>query len=254
MRKQPTKRRRISPSSKRTTLKDADHQKIDVTPEQVIDDLLRLFSRLGVSTPNLRSHRVRRRKAKRTVDITLPFSPAIGELLTSWHQNPAYLDDRGNPVPIKFHAPKRSFFKLAQESVPNFNASVVLEELERLGAVSIDKADFIKVHMRSLPVYEDKRLAIQHTLTSLDGFIKTLHHNLHSAPSNSDQLFHRIAWTGDFDIKQMPKLKIRMKRHGQSFLESFDNWLGPKSLPKPRARSPRSDRAQVSIGVYLSVT
>jgi hypothetical protein len=107
--------------------------------------------------------------------------------------------------------------------------------------------------MRSFPAYEDKRLAIQHTLTSLDGFIRTLRHNLDSAPSNSDQLFHRIARCSDFDIKEIPALKIRVKRHGQGFLESFDNWLIRKASTKPKKSSRGQKKANVSIGVYLSV-
>ncbi len=101
-------------------------------------------------------------------------------------------------------------------------------------------------------MYEDERLAAQHTLTTLDDFIRTLRHNLDSAPSNSDQLFHRIAWNGNFDDREIPTLKIRARRHGQNFLESFDNWLTRKSLPKSRQKRPRSS-THVSIGVYLTV-
>jgi len=93
----------------------------------------------------------------------------------------------------------------------------LLIELERIGAVKSDANGYISVLMRSLPVYEDKHLAIQHTLISLDSFIRTLRHNLDSTASNSDQLFHRVAWNGDFDAREIPALKIRVKRHGQNF-------------------------------------
>ncbi len=94
---------------------------------------------------------------------------------------------------------------------------------------------------------------MQHTLTILDGFISTLRHNLDSTPSNSDQLFHRIAWNDNFDIKEIPALKIRMKRHGQGFLESFDDWLTCKAASKTRVSNRNAKGAQVSIGVYLSI-
>jgi hypothetical protein len=127
----------------------------------------------------------------------------------------------------------------------------LLSELERIGAVTIDTNRYIRVHVRSLPVYEDKHLAIQHTLISLDSFIRTLRHNLNSTPSNSDQLFHRVAWNGDLDDREIPALKIRVKKHGQAFLESCDNWMTRKSESSTSSR--KRKRAQVFIGVYLAV-
>jgi|SRR5450631_379488 len=224
----------------------------EVTVNQVINNLLDLFDRAGIDVQHPISD-IAESDTKKTTSSHLPYTSAIGELLTSWYQDPAYLDNLGNPSPIKYRGPRQSFYNLAKRAVPNVNASSLLTELERLGTVSVDSSKFIRVHMRSLPVYEDKRLAIQHTLTSLNGFIKTLHHNLDSVPSNSDQLFHRVAWTGDFDGRKIGALKIRMKRHGQNFLESFDNWLALKSLPKSRLRSQVKKRMQVSVGVYLSV-
>jgi hypothetical protein len=123
----------------------------------------------------------------------------------------------------------------------------------RLGAVTVDENKLVSVHMRSFPVYEDKRLAVQHTLSVLDGFIKTLRHNLHSSPSNSDQLFHRVTWNDAFDRREIPALKVRVKKHGQTFLESFDDWLMRKALPKTSKEKPGSKRSKVSIGVYLSI-
>jgi len=149
------------------------------------------------------------------------------------------------------HGTRRSFSVLAKKSVPKIHPEVLLVELERIGAVAADSTDFIRVQMRSLPVYEDRHLAIQHTLTSLDSFIKTLRHNLNSPPSNSDQLFHRVARNGTFDIRDIPALKIRVKRQAQSFLESSDNWMARRLTA--RKRNATSKLAQVAIGVYLSV-
>jgi hypothetical protein len=227
----------------KTTKSISDSQ--GVTADQVIENLLGLFERVGISKEVSQNRGVSAH--------SYPCCLAIGELLTAWYQDPAYLDNVGNPVPIRFRGSRRSFFKLAQKAAPNLNASLLLSELQKLGAVSIDSSKMIRVHMRSLPAYEDKRLAIQHTLNSLDGFIKTLHHNLDSVPSNSDQLFHRIAWTEHFDTKELPALKVRMRRKGQNFLESFDNWLALKSVPKSGTRGITQRKTQVSVGLYLSV-
>ena len=249
----PNSRSRSIPQLRiRKRTKPKKRSSVEVTRDEVIDNLLDLFQRLEVDKKFPDTKATDPDESKISHDL-YPFMSDICELLTWWHQNPQYLDDEGNPLPIKARGTRPSFQHLAQRKVKRVNESFLLSELERLGAVTTDERGLIHVHVRSFPMYEDKRLATQHTLTALDGFIRTLRHNLDSAPSNSDQLFHRLAWNGNFDSREIPKLKIRVKRHGQSFLESFDNWLGIRSLAKtPKSKSP-AGRAQVSIGVYLSV-
>jgi Family of unknown function (DUF6502) len=223
----------------------------EVSVDDIIKQLLDLFDHLGVDSGLLASRFTHLKSARVVSKRIYPHIAAIGELLTSWHQNPNYLDGSGQPLPLKMQGTRRSFTKLAKRSVPKIHPKRLLSELEQVGAVAIDSKKYIRVQMRSLPVYEDRRLAMQHTLTSLDSFIKTLRHNLNSPPSNSDQLFHRIAGNGAFDVRDIPALKIRVKRHAQSFLESSDNWMAKRLTT--RRRNSRSKVAQVAIGVYLSV-
>ncbi len=225
----------------------------EVTVDNVIDDLYGLFEHLGLDISRKVSSVKDKNATANCAAPLYPYASAIGELLTSWHQDPTYLDDSGNPAPLKRFGRRPSFRSLARRTVPDIDASYLLSELKRLGAVTIDEASMIRVHMRSLPAYEDKRLAVQHTLTSLDGFIRTLRHNLDSTPSNSDQLFHRIAQIDDFDSRELPALKIKVKRHGQRFLESFDNWLTRKASSRSGRGHRQTEHARVAIGVYLSV-
>jgi hypothetical protein len=185
-------------------------------------------------------------------DLLYSHTAAVGELLTEWHQNPRYLDDSGAPVAIKLRGRANSFSNLARTSAPNLEPSTLLTELKHVGAVVVDKKGFAHVRMRSLPVYKDNQLAIQHTLMSLHCFIRTLRHNLDSDPSNIDQLFHRVAWNGTFDRKLIPKLKIKLKRQGQDFLESFDNWM-MRNAKGHRNTGRRGSSESVFIGIYLAV-
>jgi len=225
----------------------------EVTVDDVIKDLLDLFDHLGLDAGRLAARLVDLDPATMASRKLYPYASAIGELLTEWHQNPKYLDTLGSPMPIPMRGSHRSFRQLADKTVPNMDPKSLLSELTQIGAVSIDKANYIRVNMRSLSVYQDKHLAIQHTLMSLDSFIRTLRHNLNSAVSNSDQLFHRVAWNGDLDAREIPMLKIRVKRRGQSFLESCDNWMTRRTKSPAYGSRRKGKRAQVFIGVYLAV-
>jgi hypothetical protein len=225
----------------------------EVTANEVFEDLLLLFQRLGIDLTE-DSIGNRKLRSKFNGSHTLyPYTAAIGELFTAWHQKPNYVDERGNPARLKILGRSPSFKALAQTMVPKVDQSYLLSELERLGAISIEEPGYVSLHMRSVPMYEDKRLAAQHTLSILRGFIRTLRHNLESAASNSDQLFHRIAWSDDFDAEEVSALKARIKRHGQSFLESFDDWIGRKSVSKSANRTAKKKRTQVTIGLYISL-
>jgi hypothetical protein len=247
------KRNSTKPLRPRTQKRIAATSSGDLTANDVIANLFDLFEQLGLRNSQAATSLTDTAAIQITQHPLYEFASAIGELLTSWHQDPQFLDDDGNPRSIPLHAQQCSFRYLAKQAVPNLDESYLLSELQRLGVVSVDKAGFVTVHMRSFPAYEDKRLAIQHTLTSLDSFIRTLRHNLNSTPSNSDQLFHRIAQCYDFDSREIPALKIRVKRYGQTFLESFDDWLRRKTLPKQRKSSYGKRPTHVSIGIYLSI-
>jgi hypothetical protein len=245
--------------NRRNTKKDrilsrgkALHMRGAVTVDDVIAALLELFAQLQIDAPKLASRVKSLTGAHPSEPRLYSHTATIGELLTAWHQNPEYLDKFGNPAPLKMTGRKRSFTKLAADAVPRMRAATLFAQLERVGAISIDSRRFIHVRMRSLSVYEDRQLAIDHTLTSLLGFIKTLHHNLGSDSLNSNQLFHRVAWSDTLDRSLLPNLKIKLKRQGQGFLESFDNWMMRKTKTHSGC-SKKSRPTQVSIGVYLAL-
>ena len=154
----------------------------NITPDDVLAALLDLFSKLRIEPSDLASRVNSIDPELITAHRLYSHTAAVGELLTEWHQNPKYLDESGAPLPIKLSGRGRSFQALARKSVPNLAPSTLLTELKRVGAIVLDRQRLVHVRMRSLPVYKDNQLAIQHTLMSLHSFIRTLRHNLDSDP------------------------------------------------------------------------
>lgn len=225
----------------------------EVSTDDLLRELLNLFDCLGLDPGQLVRRVSKVDRAKKNRIRNYPHASVIGDLLTIWNQDSRYVDGFGDPMPIRMKGKTRSFSQLAQRSAPNMNENQLLLELRRLRAVRIDKDGFIHALSRSIPVYEDKRLAAQHTLGTLHGFIRTLRHNLNSETSNSDQLFHRIAWNRQLTIRDVPRLKIWLQRHGQHFLETADNWMIRNTRRSASKRKGQKDNAQISIGLYLAV-
>jgi hypothetical protein len=246
------KGQRLIEASSRTSSKrrSSSHKQSSVSADDVIVVLLDLFDRLGVNATHVASRVKSPKIAAQSSGKLYSHNATIGELLAAWHQNPEYVDQAGNPVAIRMSG-QRSFTALARKVVPNVTPRSLLTQLRSVDAVRIETNGHISINARSVAVYTDRALAIHYTLTSLLNYIKTLTHNLDSDPTNANQLFHRVAWSETFDRALIPALKIKLRRQGQNFLESFDNWMFRKIQKETRRKT---KTAQVSIGVYLSVS
>lgn len=226
---------------------------LQLTASQVVERLLDLLEHIGVTMPVDKAH------FADSIEMHNPPHPLftqtfpIGEMLKAWHQNPRYLDRFGSPAPLKLRGAAPSFHALAKKMVPAIKPMELLSELERLGIVTVDAAGSIRALSRSLPAFEDKELARQHTLLSLNEFIMTLRHNLAGIPKDCDQLFHCIARKDDFDRRNIPALKVKLSRRGKHFLESIDDWLSGTDGIESRKPVPPGRRVRVSVGMYLSV-
>src|SRR3984957_14309096 len=110
----------------------------EVTVDDVIKDLLDLFGHLGLDAGRLAARVANLDPTAMASRKLYPHASAIGELLTAWHQDPEYLDNLGNPAPIRMRTRHRSFRHLASRTVPNMDPRTLLSELQQIGAVTFD--------------------------------------------------------------------------------------------------------------------
>lgn len=220
-----------------------------ISIDDVLSALADLCGSLHIDSSNLTSQLGARRNARARPRENI-FSAEIAQVLATWHQDPEYLDPSGTPRILRMRG-RRSFRELSTKAVPNVEPQTLVKALERAGAITIGKDGGISAQTRALYVYEDKILAAEYTLACLLGYIHTLTYNLRNKASMGKQLFHRMAWNGDFDSRSLPLLKIKVRRQGQAFLESLDNWMLRKSKQSDKER--KTKKLQVFVGVHLSV-
>ena len=220
---------------------------------RVLGELTVLLSNLGI-TAKFRLTRIKENAlSKKSNGNKNPYASVIGEVLSYWHRDPRYLDNNGNPRALRKNGRGISFQTLVSVALPGSSAKQILSTLEGIRAVRIDANGFVTPLRRTVPVFSDRDLAIHHTFMALRGFIKTLRHNMDSRPLNADQLFHRIAWNGEFDGKEIARLKIWINKHGQDFLESIDDWMKTHSIPRRGKINRKSSPVKASVGIYLAV-
>jgi hypothetical protein len=220
---------------------------------KVLDDLSALLRTLGIRAKFRVSKIKATPKASSSKTSVQPYVFEIGEVLSCWHQEPPYLDKLGNPRPLSFDGKRPSFTSLVSKAAANFSPRKILFELQKVKAVSITNDGMICALQRSINAFGNREFAINHTFLALRGFIRTLQHNLDSSPSNAEQLFHRIAWNGAFDRKDTARLKIWIAEHGESFLESIDDWMKRHSVSRNRRGKNGKGAVNAAIGIYLAV-
>lgn len=219
--------------------------------KQLLGDLTKLLHLLGISAKFKISEVKRSSVSDRTNGHRIAYAFAIGEILSHWHQDIAYLDQTGKPRALKIFGEGATFKQLVARTNLKTSPSEALEALRRAGVIEMLDNGTIRPIRRTLTVFADRDLAIHHTFSALKGILGTLHHNLKSKPINMEQLFHRIAWTGNQTVSDVARLRVWLNKHGQGFLESTDDWMKLKQVPPENKRSKR--RFRVSVGIYLSV-
>jgi len=217
--------------------------------KQLLGDLTELLRLLGISAKFKISSVKNSSVSDRTKGHQIAYAFAIGEILSHWHQDTAYLDHTGKPRALTMSGEGATFTQLVTRASLNTPASEALEALRRAGAIEMLDNGMIRPVRRTLTVFADHDLAIHHTFIALKGILSTLHHNLKSKPLNVEQLFHRIAWIGNQTASDVARLRVWLNKHGQGFLESTDDWMKLRRTPLKKTKR----RFRVSVGTYLSV-
>jgi hypothetical protein len=224
-------------------------QAYEKSAKKLLEDLSTLLEALGISA-NFQITKITETKVSNKSDGNrIAYAFGIGEILSHWYRDSHYLDKHGAPKPLRISSRGPSFKKLAKTCLPGESTPEVLRALKRTGAIEIDQNGLIRPLRRTLTVFADPDLAIHHTFMALKGIVNTLKHNVMSRPTNIEQRFHRIAWSGELRPQDVPRLKVWINKHGQNFLESVDDWM--KIAPARGARSSKRRYARASVGVYL---
>jgi len=172
----------------------------------------------------------------------------IGRLLAGWHQDPEFTGPYGLPLELPFRASGQSFEQLVQRYGDEAPARAVLDELRRVGAVTVLSGERIRVLTRSYVPAETDPAILQFMGVALRDLAETLDFNLN--PDIEGGYFERRVWTpAGIDPKEMPHFDALVEQKGQEFLEMLDNWLTSRETEAEAANI--GNKMRVGLGMYL---
>ena len=153
----------------------------------------------------------------------------VSEVLRLWETRAEFLDAAGKPRLLPM-AGKGSFSQLSRQAYPELLPETVLAALESGSAVERAGGQ-VRLLSRTKLVRSMDQAA--HGRAALVGtrLLRSLVGNL-DPHGNSDKLFERTVLGHDIPRAQLPALKAFMLRHGQQYLEDFDDWLETLQAPE----------------------
>ena len=172
----------------------------------------------------------------------------VGRVLGGWHQDPEFTGPYGLPLELSFDATPNSFSQLVKRYSGDMPARAMLDELRRVGAVSLLAGGQIRVLTRSYIPTQADSASIQFMGVALRDLAETLDYNLNEEIEGG--YFERRVWTPvGIDPKDMPHFDSLVTEKGQEFLETLDNWLSGKESEAEDLQV--DEKVKVGVGVYL---
>ena len=173
------------------------------------------------------------------------YTGSATRVLSGWHQDPDYLDGRGEPVPIAVEGPAPSFEDLCGRYAGDIPATALLKELKSVGAV---EGQGIRLFVRArnyIPLrFDGEKMTIGAQL--LHDHAATVVYDLTRGNGEPARLARR-AHNARIDARAVPAFREFIELEGQAFLERVDDWLTTHEAP---ADSQERALIRLGAGVY----
>jgi hypothetical protein len=150
-------------------------------------------------------------------------SPA-SVVLSRWHSDSAYCDDRGIPLALDFDSGANSFRKLVADYAGDIPAGAMRTELVRVGAIEELAGKRLRVQKRHfVPTGLDEKLLIG-LEDVLAADIGTLAYNCEAGIDRSAR-YHRVTSIDGLPPSKIVKVREEAKRNLTELADSFDDYL-----------------------------
>lgn len=159
---------------------------------------------------------------------TLSYIHDLPQVLTYWHHEPEYVDDRGRPLPLLLFDEGPSLSKLVARVSPSCDPQEVADTLLRLKAIRRVRDRFVPKDASTLLEGEALRV---HAFIMILALLRTVDHNIQRKLDDDTRLLERAVTGVRFPVSQLPELQQEMRRRGKQFATDIDALLLRSEVP-----------------------
>jgi hypothetical protein len=177
------------------------------------------------------------------------YASKASRILSAWHQESAFLDADGRPLPLPLTGDKATFVALLRFcGAGDVRPPTVMRELLAAGAIRKREDGRLEVLQRNyIPKATDEQL-IRLWGTVLTDVANTYVHNM-TRTARTPPRFERAAKNERIPLAVQPAFREFLEREGQAFLERVDAWLTENEANDGES-DPGAPTTRMGAGVY----
>lgn len=174
----------------------------------------------------------------------------LARVLTGWFEDPSFTDRSGHPRLLPFDGPSPSFVELVRAYSGDIYPKIILDELLRVGAASVEGDGNVRAISRRYTSGGADPDAVRHATVVAADVLDTLEHNMSAPPE--ERRFEDASVSLDVDARSVKLLRRLLKRRGAAFLNDIEGWLNETERKSPEGAGPRQ-RVRAGVRVVMVV-
>ncbi|WP_373000211.1 DUF6502 family protein [Marinobacter sp.] len=174
-------------------------------------------------------------------------------VVSGWVHDAAFRTSEGEPSMLTFDGPL-SFSELVKRYSGDMPPRAVLDELLRVGVVSVDQeSGGLVLKQRAYVPAGDSEEMLQIFGEDVSDLIATIDHNLVSDESGQPPLFQRTLTYNNIPPEVMERWRRHAAAQSQALLEQLDKWLGPhdRDISGQQASSEAGESIRTGVSIFF---
>jgi len=173
----------------------------------------------------------------------------VPRILAHWQHESAYLNNRGQPLALRFEGHSPTFRSLVRAAVPGADASAILGALKRYRLVSHSHGVVRLLADGFFPRAGQRGLLLSTTLASLETLTDACYVNLRTDHAMRPiSRFHGRTYTEYFDRRHLNAYEEFLNESAQVFLMMHEAWLKRHEVKGVDTR--RKQTCRMGVGVF----
>lgn len=172
----------------------------------------------------------------------------ISQILTGWHLDGEFTDEKGQPKVLPATGPTGSMSSLLKRYAGDLPHGAIRKEMQQRALIEEINGGSYRVLKRDYVYSELDPGIVSRMGTALHDHAATLEHNLNEERLSAPR-FEAIADNAGVRPATYKAFQKLVEERGLSFLEEMDGWLSANSTETPTDTAARTVR--LGVGVYL---
>lgn len=172
-------------------------------------------------------------------------------IVLAWSRDPDFLDHHGQPRALSVGSADSDFTQLVKKYGLDISAGAILNELQRIGAVSMTEEGRVALSsVTYIPHTGDHEKLWLLGMSGAD-LIRTFNHNLDH--SGADAFVQRYVYFDNIPQQALTQIRNQSKKQGAMFVDQVEGWLRAYDRDaNPTVQG--SGRVRAGMGIYYFET